>query len=417
MARSRLGLQYELPKVARSRPNPHYTLDSRFESVRKPGMMRPLVLETGRWVTLETPGLKPIHKHEYKYGSNPYFSRMTRTQRRRWIRQQVALHQEYGQEDHHSSRSTTDLDSMEVITGAEAPEHFRGPYVGEDGIAGAITKNVATPVGSGTRHKVQDSKVELCPNKDSTKIQDNHKRLEKNSENVESETESKEAMTLQASVGPKRGQVVQVWFGKKRRSPRGSEEPEIEAEQFQETQMEHVQHSPNENVENINGIKDIKDIEDINDIEKMEDIEDLEDIENIEDVGDIEDMEDIENIEDIDTFENFEGIDDIEVEGSDDMEGEETLENGIQIEEPETESEEPKNGKTLSCNAITLPKEFMVTTWVQREEDARGVIPILLAEEEECRDTGKIIFEKTHFSYVPTFKTFIHKGTHGWKTR
>jgi hypothetical protein len=50
--------------------------------------------------------------------------------------------------------------------------------------------------------------------------------------------------------------------------------------------------------------------------------------------------------------------------------------------------------KTHNCNAITLPREFMATTWVQREEDARGEIPILLAEEEECQDTGKIIFEK-----------------------
>ena len=119
----------------------------------------------------------------------------------------------------------------------------------------------------------------------------------------------------------------------------------------------------------------------------MEDIEDMEDIENMEDVGDIEDLEDIENIEDIDTFENFEGIDDIEVEEIDDMgemEGAETLESGIQTGEPETESEEPNNSKTLSYNAITLPREFMATTWVQREEDAQGVILILLAEEEEC---------------------------------
>ena len=94
---------------------------------------------------------------------------------------------------------------MEVITGAEAPKYLRGPYVGEDGIVDAITKNVATPVGNGIRHKVQDSKVKLCPNKDSSKIQDNHKRLEKNSENVESETESEEAKILQAPVGPKRG--------------------------------------------------------------------------------------------------------------------------------------------------------------------------------------------------------------------
>ncbi len=137
--------------------------------------------------------------------------------------------------------------------------------------------------------------------------------------------------------------------------------------------MESVQDSPNENTEDSNGIEDAEGVEDMNDTENMEDIEDIEDIENMEDVGDIEDMEDIENIEDIDTFENFEGIDDIEVEETDDMgemEGAETLESGIQTGEPEIKSEEPKNGKMLSCNAITLPREFMATTWVQREEDA-----------------------------------------------
>jgi hypothetical protein len=36
----------------------------------------------------------------------------------------------------------------------------------------------------------------------------------------------------------------------------------------------------------------------------------------------------------------------------------------------------------------------MATTWVQREKDARGAVSILLVEDEECRDTGKIIFEK-----------------------
>ena len=87
-------------------------------------------------------------------------------------------------------------------------------------------------------------------------------------------------------------------------------------------------------------------------------------------------MEDIEYIEDIDTFENSEVIDDIEVKEANDieeMEGSEAIgctKTGIQIGEPEIESQEPKNGKTLSCNAITLPREFMATTWVQREEDA-----------------------------------------------
>jgi hypothetical protein len=70
-------------------------------------MIEPPVLEAERWVTLESLGLKPIHRQEYKYGYNPYFSRMTQTQRQRWIRQQAALHQEYEGKDHYSSRSTT----------------------------------------------------------------------------------------------------------------------------------------------------------------------------------------------------------------------------------------------------------------------------------------------------------------------
>ncbi len=36
-------------------------------------MIRPPVSKAGRWVTFESPGLKPIHRHEYKYGYNPYF--------------------------------------------------------------------------------------------------------------------------------------------------------------------------------------------------------------------------------------------------------------------------------------------------------------------------------------------------------
>ncbi len=101
-------------------------------------------------------------------------------------------------------------------------------------VQGATTKNFATPVRDGTRHKVQDTKIESCPNKDSTKTQDNRKRLEKNSEKVEFETKSEEAKASPVPVGLKRGQVVQVWFGRKKRSPRGSkgaEDNQIEAKQ------------------------------------------------------------------------------------------------------------------------------------------------------------------------------------------
>ncbi len=97
---------------------------------------------------------------------------------------------------------------MEVIKGAEAFEYLRGPYAGKEGIAGAITKNIAKPVRNGTRHKVQDTKVESYPSKDSIKTPDNRKRLKKNSENVELETESEEARISPIPVGPKKGQVV-----------------------------------------------------------------------------------------------------------------------------------------------------------------------------------------------------------------
>uniref|UniRef100_A0A2N9GH53 Reverse transcriptase domain-containing protein n=1 Tax=Fagus sylvatica TaxID=28930 RepID=A0A2N9GH53_FAGSY len=346
VARSRLGPQYEQTKMVQSKPNPHHTLDSRFKSIRKPRMMRPPVSKTGRWVTLETSGLKPIHKQEYKYGYNPYFSRMTRTQRRRWIRQQAALHQE----------SKKHLNISEDL------------MLEKEDITGATTKNIATPRINGTSHKLQNTETKPCQSKDSTKTQDSHKRLEKNSENAESETEYEEAKTSRILVGPQKSQVVQVWFGRKKRSPRGRKEAEdnlIEAEQSQETPIRSVQSSSIKDAEDIKSIEDSEGIKDIEDVENIGDIEDMEDIENIEDVGDIEDMEDIENIEEIDTFENSEGIDDIR----------------------EIESQKPKNGKTLSCNVITLPKEFMATTWVQREEDARGAVPILLAEDEECQDT------------------------------
>ena len=225
VVRSRLGPQYEQPKMGRSRPNPHHTLDSRFESIRRPRMMRPLVTETGKWVTLEPLGLNQS-KHEYKYGYNPYFSRMTRTQRQRWIRQQAALHQEFGKRDHYSFGLTTDSNSMEVITGAEAPKYLRRLYVGKEDITGATTKNTIAPIKNGTSHKVQNTETKPCQDKDSTRTQDNHKHLEKNNDNVKSEIEYEEAKTSQVLVRPQKGQMVQVWFDIKKRSPRGMTEAE-----------------------------------------------------------------------------------------------------------------------------------------------------------------------------------------------
>ena len=52
----------------------------------------------------------------------------------------------------------------------------------------------------------------------------------------------------------------------------------------------------------------------------------------------------------------------------------------------------------------------MAITWVQREEDARGAVPILLAEDEECRDTGKIIFEKPTLAMCQHLKPLYIKA-------
>jgi hypothetical protein len=41
------------------------------------------------------------------------------------MRQLVAFYKEYEEKDHYSSRSTTDLDLMEVITETEAPKYLK----------------------------------------------------------------------------------------------------------------------------------------------------------------------------------------------------------------------------------------------------------------------------------------------------
>ena len=131
----------------------------------------------------------------------------------------------------------------------------------------------------------------------------------------------------------------------------------------------------------------------------MEGIEDIEDVENFEDMEDIDDIG-VEEIEDVE-----------EIEGSEAMECTETEEVlGIQLGRLEIESQGPKNGKIIRCNAITLPREFMVTSWVQREEDAQGATPILLVDEEECQDTGKIVFEKSTLSICHHLKPLYIKA-------
>uniref|UniRef100_A0A2N9IUX1 Uncharacterized protein n=1 Tax=Fagus sylvatica TaxID=28930 RepID=A0A2N9IUX1_FAGSY len=205
--------------------------------------------------------------------------------------------------DHYSSSSTTNSDSMEMITGAEAPEYLKRPCAKKEDTIGAPTKDIATPTMNGVGHKVQSTVAKPCRGKDLEGTRDNHKRLEKGSENAESETESEEVKTSHTPMWPQKGQMVQ----------------------------------------------NIGDIEDIEDIENIEDTKDMEDIENIENV---EDLEGFGNIEGVENFENIEGIDDIEVEEADDieeMEGSEAMEcteTNIQTRKPNIKEEDVR-GATL----------------------------------------------------------------------
>ena len=71
--------------------------NQQFEDPRRIRTYRPPIAEQGRWVTLRSPNLKPIHQKVYKYGYNPNFHKMTRTQSRRWIRNQASKQKEMQQ--------------------------------------------------------------------------------------------------------------------------------------------------------------------------------------------------------------------------------------------------------------------------------------------------------------------------------
>jgi hypothetical protein len=187
---------------------------------------------------------------------------MTRTQRQRWIRQQAALHQEYEGRDHYSSRLTPDSDSMEVITGAEAPEYLKGPCTRKEDTIDTPTKDIVIPIKKdGISHRVQSMVTEPYRGKGLEKTRDDHKRLEKGSENTESETKSEKVKASYMPIQPQNFQTVQVWFGRKKRSPRGRKEAQdssVEAERSQKTSMENIR---------VNSTKDTEDIENIKGIE------------------------------------------------------------------------------------------------------------------------------------------------------
>jgi hypothetical protein len=182
---------------------------------------------------------------------------------------------------------------------------------------------------------------------------------------------SRKSKPHRRQYGPKRANWCRFGLAERKEARMGRKEAEdnlIEAEQPQETSIKSVQGNATEDTEEIKGIENIGDVEDVEDIENIEGIEDTEDMDDIENIEDVEDLEGFGNIEGVENFENIEGIDDIEVEEVDDveemegLEAMECIETDIQTGKQKIDSQKPKNGKTLSCNAITLPREFMATT-------------------------------------------------------
>ena len=84
------------------------------------------------------------------------------------------------------------------------------------------------------------------------------------------------------------------------------------------------------------------------------------------------------------------------------------METGIPYE---LKSQEPTSGRIVSCNAIlTLPREFVAPNLAQREEEAQGASPVLLADGGECHESSKIIFEKPASSMCQHLKPLYIKA-------
>ena len=82
---------------------------------------------------------------------------------------------------------------------------------------------------------------------------------------LKSETESEKVKTAYMPILLQNCQTVQVWFGRKKRSPRGRKEAQdnsIKAERSQKTSTENIQVNSTEDTEDIEDIENIKGIED-----------------------------------------------------------------------------------------------------------------------------------------------------------
>jgi hypothetical protein len=91
-------------------------------------------------VTLGSPNLKPIHQKIYKYGYNPNFHKITKTQRRRWIRNQASKQIEMQQggsssqaplekDTNVASSTQDDMGCEEVVPVKEDKNIYVGRYI------------------------------------------------------------------------------------------------------------------------------------------------------------------------------------------------------------------------------------------------------------------------------------------------
>ena len=91
-------------------------------------------------MTLGSPNLKPIHQKVYKYGYNPNFHKMTKTKRKRWIRNQASKQKEMQQGGSSSqavsekntniaSSNQDDMDCEETMPTKEDENIYVGRYI------------------------------------------------------------------------------------------------------------------------------------------------------------------------------------------------------------------------------------------------------------------------------------------------
>ena len=99
-------------------------------------------------MTLGSPNLKPIHQKVYKYGYNPNFHKMTKTQKKRWIRNQASKQKEMQQrgsssqavsEKNNNVEPSTqdDMDCEEIVPAKEDKNIYVGRNIPAQSVKGS----------------------------------------------------------------------------------------------------------------------------------------------------------------------------------------------------------------------------------------------------------------------------------------